>query len=306
MVADYAYDPWGSILSATGTFANQQPFRYAGYYWDADVGMYYLSARYYRPDLGRFISKDPAHDPTDNLPSIQGRNAYAYGSNDPVLRADPAGTWSYRVHKYDTYAWARAAGFLKDQADLLSTADNRVDAMWKPRATNKTNTSRHFNTNQYKAGYFVPKQLLKSNYPSDTRNGWGRYYSELATANYKRAGNKVSGSALLALGRGLHSIQDKYAHQDIIVQTDNWVDDEFRPTRWHEWRQTRHRTLGYLRKWLRNRQKKNPNIFVNYTESSLGRSDPWQGNPEERANDGETWKRLWNYEIKFGNNDMGF
>ena len=39
------------------------PFGYAGYMYDKEIGMYYLIARYYNPDHGVFLSVDP--DPGD-------------------------------------------------------------------------------------------------------------------------------------------------------------------------------------------------------------------------------------------------
>lgn len=83
VVARYSYDPWGNILESTGTFANEQPFRYAGYYWDSDLGMYYLINRYYDPSIKRFISKDALANADEN--------AYLYVFNNPVNYNDPSG-----------------------------------------------------------------------------------------------------------------------------------------------------------------------------------------------------------------------
>ena len=55
-LASYKYDPWGKIISSTGTYS--QPFRYAGYYYDEETGLYYCKNRYYSPALGRFLTKD--------------------------------------------------------------------------------------------------------------------------------------------------------------------------------------------------------------------------------------------------------
>ncbi len=44
--------------------------------------LYYYRARYYRPDLGRFTSKDP-------LGMIDGTNMFIYVQNDPVIFSDP-------------------------------------------------------------------------------------------------------------------------------------------------------------------------------------------------------------------------
>ena len=54
----YTYDAWGRVISATGVLANLNPFRYRGYYYDGETGLYYISSRYYDPEFGRFISPD--------------------------------------------------------------------------------------------------------------------------------------------------------------------------------------------------------------------------------------------------------
>ena len=45
----------GSLASSLGI---QNPFRYRGYVYDQETGLYYLQTRYYDPELGRFISAD--------------------------------------------------------------------------------------------------------------------------------------------------------------------------------------------------------------------------------------------------------
>ena len=69
--------------------ANANPFRYRGYYYDADTGLYYCNARYYSPKWRRFISPDDTAyiDPE----AVNGLNLYAYCGNDPVNYADPSG-----------------------------------------------------------------------------------------------------------------------------------------------------------------------------------------------------------------------
>ena len=43
VVASYTYDPWGKIISSSGTLADINPLRYRGYYYDSETGFYYLS-----------------------------------------------------------------------------------------------------------------------------------------------------------------------------------------------------------------------------------------------------------------------
>ena len=65
------------------------PIRYRGYYYDTDIGLYYLNARYYNPQLRRFISPDDTA--YLNPENANGLNLYAYCYNDPVNYADPSG-----------------------------------------------------------------------------------------------------------------------------------------------------------------------------------------------------------------------
>lgn len=80
----YRYDPWGKLTSASETVTNRLGF--AARELDVGPGLYYLRARYYDPDLGRFISQDP-------LGLSAGINPYAYAGDDPVNAADPTGMY---------------------------------------------------------------------------------------------------------------------------------------------------------------------------------------------------------------------
>ena len=56
-VLEYKYDAWGRILSKTGTMASTlgtlNPFRYRGYVYDEETGLYYMRSRYYNPEWAR-------------------------------------------------------------------------------------------------------------------------------------------------------------------------------------------------------------------------------------------------------------
>ena len=87
VVASYTYDPWGKIISSSGTLADINPLRYRGYYYDAETGFYYLQSRYYDPEIGRFINAD-SYASTDAT-GLLSTNMFAYCENDPVNRSDP-------------------------------------------------------------------------------------------------------------------------------------------------------------------------------------------------------------------------
>lgn len=92
---EYQYDPYGkpdsADITATGT-----PFRYTGRRYDRETGLYYYRARYYSPDLGRFMQ-------TDHIGYEGGANLYAYVMNSPVNGQDPYGEtvrWEFRGNTY--------------------------------------------------------------------------------------------------------------------------------------------------------------------------------------------------------------
>ena len=57
VAASYEYDAWGDILSSSGSKAEINPLRYRGYYYDTETGFYYVSSRYYDPEIGRWIHR---------------------------------------------------------------------------------------------------------------------------------------------------------------------------------------------------------------------------------------------------------
>ena len=51
-------DANGETVTATDHIARINPFRYRGYYYDEEIGLYYLQSRYYDAQVGRFINGD--------------------------------------------------------------------------------------------------------------------------------------------------------------------------------------------------------------------------------------------------------
>ena len=103
-LVSYTYDAWGNIetythdVSGTNFNATYNPFRYRGYYYDSELGFYYLNSRYYDPETGRFISEDGY---VSTGQGILGYNMFAYCRNEPVFRKDAYGTEDVCVEIYD-------------------------------------------------------------------------------------------------------------------------------------------------------------------------------------------------------------
>ena len=87
-VASYTYDPYGKLLTATGTLAEKNPLRYRGYYYDSESGLYYLQSRYYDPATRRFVNADSYAGTGQGL---IGYNMYAYCNNNAVNYKDSLG-----------------------------------------------------------------------------------------------------------------------------------------------------------------------------------------------------------------------
>ena len=83
----YAYEPFGNTTTQ-GTTSN--PFRFVGQQgvMDDGNGLNHMRARYYKPDLRRFVSLDALHGDVTNPLSL---NLYQYVSGNPMMGVDPSG-----------------------------------------------------------------------------------------------------------------------------------------------------------------------------------------------------------------------
>ena len=94
-VVQYQYDSWGKLLGITGSLAStigkRNPFRYRGYYYDDETGMYYLQSRYYDPEIKRFICADDIDNVSDLQEMPIEKNLYIYCDNNPIARIDTNG-----------------------------------------------------------------------------------------------------------------------------------------------------------------------------------------------------------------------
>ena len=98
LTAQYEYDAWGKVISITDGNGNEitdtnnigllNPFRYRGYYYDSETGLYYLMSRYYDPVTRRFINADNCFQSGND---ILDTNAFAYCGNCPINRVDYTG-----------------------------------------------------------------------------------------------------------------------------------------------------------------------------------------------------------------------
>ena len=84
IVAHYEYSPFGSLTKVTGDYAGSNPFRFSSEYYDEETGLIYYNYRYYNPELGRWISRDPIEEQG-------GFNLYGMIGNNPLYKWDRLG-----------------------------------------------------------------------------------------------------------------------------------------------------------------------------------------------------------------------
>ena len=84
-VVEYGYDAWGNPISKTGSLAatigTLNPFRYRGYVYDEETGLYYLRSRYYNLIIRKYLNADILLG--EQLP-LQ-HNTYSYCVNSQKL-----------------------------------------------------------------------------------------------------------------------------------------------------------------------------------------------------------------------------
>lgn len=84
VINTYAYDPYGKLMAEQAMIS--QPFKYAGQFGVQAEGnnLYYMRARYYDAETGKFTSEDP-------IGFEGGLNLYAYVGGNPIMAVDPDG-----------------------------------------------------------------------------------------------------------------------------------------------------------------------------------------------------------------------
>ncbi len=139
----YAYDPFGVVANQLGSTSN--PFQFVGQFGvqqaasggaqvqQALAGLQYMRARYYLPEVGKFISKDRIQG---DINQGQTLNLYTYTNNNPTSAIDPSGylTIVMAGFKHDTAEWKKSD--ILDRAASLFGETARSDSFDKSISVN--------------------------------------------------------------------------------------------------------------------------------------------------------------------------
>lgn len=126
----YAYEPFGNT---TAQGSSHNPFRFVGQHgvMDDGNGLHHMRARYYRPDLRRFVSLDALYGQVDDPMTL---NRYQYVGGNPMVGVDPSG-YKTMAENIDAHAanieTLRAAARNTRSAEKKSELLKRADRLQK-------------------------------------------------------------------------------------------------------------------------------------------------------------------------------
>ena len=158
IIVDYAYDAWG-IPYSSNFYGDDEairideinPMLYRSYYFDMELGAYYLQSRYYMPTFHRFLNSDIPEMARQKKNEYAGTNLFAYCCNNPINKYDTSGTWGSDVHDgynpdtknhfyyldfdgvkeyYGTYYWATIIGYNDKYAKMFGYYSDLVDTIY--------------------------------------------------------------------------------------------------------------------------------------------------------------------------------
>ena len=205
-IVSYTYDAWGycTATSTTNTVVANNPFRYRGYYYDFDLGLYYVSSRYYDSTTGRWINAD------NNFSNC---NLFMYCGNNPVNRIDFNGEhWYYLwiddlIEKVDELAASVSNIVYGRAAKVLSFYDPKAaNDLWNSRPFQNTKPSQEmqiFTEFMYDHDFVVDfsgsvDTPIKNTY---VKFGFSKVFSSSKnlTASYVHAGTGQSTQSMLPI-----------------------------------------------------------------------------------------------------------
>lgn len=141
------------ITNTTTHVGYKNSYRYRGYRYDTETGLYYLQSRYYNPEWGRMLNADAVGGQVGDLLS---HNVFSYCKNNPVNMHDPDGYWGssvlekFRAHVYVTLVLATAIVLQVMQSNSVLqmptyTTRGRTKSTTKPAVITNTQTKKNNN-----------------------------------------------------------------------------------------------------------------------------------------------------------------
>ena len=199
IIRDYTEKPGAAAYDAFGNQklekVDDNPFRYCAEYYDQETTFIYLRARYYDPNIGRFITEDPI--------KADGWNWYVYCTNNPIKYKDPSGLASRLRNLVDYTAGGQ----------ISWNANTKTASVTVGNVTQRYVVSNSWvYVNGYKVGYMENDSIMVEEF--DFNNDF-RIVGELTIYAYYNTWEIVSGSALGHVWLEYHTLDGS----DVRVET---------------------------------------------------------------------------------------
>ena len=167
LVVEYRYDAWGKPISITGTLKTTlgelNPFRYRGYVYDGETGLYYLRSRYYDLAVGRFVNADAVIDR-----GYSGATLFTYCRNKPIGYCDESGNRPFEAKSISTETSAQRKESFRMMKAMLQKRNAKKKALKSMNSTLQKAINEYMNiTNRsiaaelFEAGYIPSESKLE-------------------------------------------------------------------------------------------------------------------------------------------------
>lgn len=125
ILARYYYDAWGKLVDITGNveLAEINPIRYRSYYYEFEIGMYYLKTRFYDPEMCRFLNADGVLGANQDILAY---NLFAYCSNNPINCTDSTGCG--KIWNWVKSTAHKVANYIKNPAIICDAITSHLEA----------------------------------------------------------------------------------------------------------------------------------------------------------------------------------
>jgi RHS repeat-associated protein len=146
VIARYSYDPFGNILSKSGTLADANTYRFSSQEYHQPSGLSLYLYRAYDPNLQRWLNRDPIEE-------MGGANLYGYVGNNPIMRVDPVGLdWTDYIPNW-------VGGLVSYTGPTYSPALPKPDGILTPLSGGRENLFSDFKNDVHHVGNEVGKEL---------------------------------------------------------------------------------------------------------------------------------------------------